>query len=101
MAGRKFTPEEDNIIIDAVKKNPQNINKAFVLIAPKINRTVDSIRVRYYGRIAKNKDNKLFLTVSERRKLTNYKVQRDDMEAKAERSTKPKWRRILDILFEK
>lgn len=101
MAGRKFTPEEDRIIIDAVKKSPQNINKAFVLIAPKLNRTVDSIRVRYYGRIAKDKDNKLFLTVSERRKLTNYKVQRDDMEAKAERSTKPKWRRILDILFEK
>lgn len=101
MAGRKFTPEEDRIIIDAVKKSPQNISKAFVLVSTKLNRTVDSIRVRYYGRIAKDKDNKLFLTVSERRKLTNYKVQRDDMEAKAERSTKPKWRRILDILFEK
>ena len=101
MTKKKYTPEEDRIIIDAVKKSPQNISKAFVLVATKLNRTVDSIRVRYYGRIAKDKDNKLFLTVSERRKLINYKVQRDDMEAKAERSTKPKWRRILDILFEK
>lgn len=101
MPGRKFTPEEDRIIIDAVKKSPQNISKAFVLVAPKINRSVNSIRVHYYGSIAKDKDNKLFLTVSERRKLTNYKVQRDNMDVKAERSTKPKWRRILDILFEK
>lgn len=101
MTGKKYTPEEDRIIIDAVKKSPQNISKAFVLVAPKINRSVTSVRLHYYGRIAKDKDNKLFLTVSERRKLTNYKVQRDDMEAKAERSTKSKWRRILDILFEK
>lgn len=101
MPGRKFTPEEDRIIIDAVKKSPQNINKAFILIAPKINRTVDSIRVHYYSRIAKDNSNKLFLTVSSRKKYTNYKVQRKGMKAKPTQTTKSKWRRILDILFEK
>ena len=101
MAGRKFTPEEDRIIIDAVKKSPQNISKAFVLVSSKINRSVDSIRVHYYSRIAKNDSNKLFLTVSSRKKYTNYKIQRKGMKAKPTQTTKSKWRRILDILFEK
>ena len=99
MAGRKFTPEEDRIIIDAVKKSPQNISKAFVLVSSKINRSVDSIRVHYYSRIAKNDSNKLFLTVSSRKKYTNYKIQRKGMKAKPTQTTKSKWRRILDILF--
>ena len=100
MAGRKFTPEEDKMIIEAVKKSPQNISKAFILVAPEISRTPDSVRLRYYGKIAKDNSNKLFLTVSSKRKLSNYKVQRRGMKVKAERSTKSKWRRILDILFE-
>lgn len=101
MAGRKFTPEEDKMIIEAVKKSPQNISKAFVLVAPKINHTPSSVRFRYYSKIAKDNSNKLFLTVSSRKKYTNYKVQRKGMKAKPTQTTKSKWRRILDILFEK
>lgn len=101
MARNKFTPEEDKMIVEAIKKNPQNIHKCFVALAPKLNRTVDSIRVHYYSRIAKDNSNKLFLTVSSRKKYTNYKVQRKGMKAKPTQTTKSKWHRILDILFEK
>lgn len=101
MAGRKFTPEEDKMIVEAIKKNPQNIHKCFVVLAPKLNRSVDSLRVHYYSMIAKDDSNKLFLTVSSRKKYTNYKVQRKGMKAKPTQTTKSKWRRILDILFEK
>lgn len=101
MPGRKFTPEEDNMIVEAIKKNPQNISKCFVMLAPKLNRSVDSIRCHYYSMIVKDDSNKLFLTVSSRKKYTNYKVQRKGMKAKPTQTTKSKWRRILDILFEK
>ena len=101
MPGRKFTPEEDKMIVEAIKKNPQNISKCLVALAPKLNRSVDSLRVHYYSRIAKDDSNKLFLTVSSRKKYTNYKVQRKGMKAKPTQTAKSKWRRILDILFEK
>ena len=64
MTRNRFTPEEDKMIVEAIKKNPQNIHKCFIALAPKLNRSVDSLRVHYYSRIAKDNSNKLFLTVS-------------------------------------
>lgn len=101
MARNRFTPEEDKMIIETIKKNPQNIHKCFVALATKLNRSIDSIRCHYYSKIVKDNSNKLFLTVSSRKKYTNYKVQRKGMKAKPTQTTKSKWRRILDILFEK
>lgn len=101
MTRNRFTLEEDKMIVEAIKKNPQNIHKCFVALAVKLNRSVNSIKCHYYNKIVKDDSNKLFLTVSSRKKYTNYKVQRKGMKAKPTQTTKSKWRRILDILFEK
>ena len=84
MTRNRFTLEEDKMIVEAIKKNPQNIHKCFVALAVKLNRSVNSIKCQ-----------------SSRKKYTNYKVQRKGMKAKPTQTTKSKWRRILDILFEK
>lgn len=100
MERRKFTKEEDNIIIAAVKKNPQNIAKVFRELSVTLHRSTDSLRVRYYKYLAKDPENKLFFLLSPNKRYRNYKVQRKEMKDKPERSTKSKWQRIIAILFE-
>ena len=97
---RRYTSEEDEIIIEAIKKNPQNLDKTFRELSNTMDRSYDSIRVHYYEKIARNQHNKLFLTLSPKKRHTNYKVFRKGMKIAPKKNNKSKWRRILDILFE-
>lgn len=97
--GIKYTKEEDDIIIKAVRKCPENLKRAFERASKKIGRSPNCIKQRYYGYLAKNSNNKLFLTVSSGKKYTNYKIKRKGMKAKPVGTEKSKWRQILDILF--
>ena len=100
MGARHYTPEEDKIIINAVKRNPQNLKKTFEELVTVLNRSYASIKFHYYQKIAKDPTNKLFLTVSQRKKHTNYKIYKKGMKVKPEQNYKSKWQRILAILFE-
>ena len=99
MGARRFTKEEDAFIVKVVKRNPENISKAFVLISRKLQRSKNSIRQRYYKYLVKDESNKLFLTVSSNKKYTNYKIKRKGMKAKPEVTHKSKWQQIIEILF--
>ena len=99
MGAKRFTREEDGLIVKTVKRNPENISKAFVLLSRKLQRSKYSIKQRYYKYLVKDPSNKLFLTVSSSKKYTNYKIRRKGMKAKPEVNQKSKWQRIIEILF--
>lgn len=95
-----YTKEEDNIILEEVKKKPENISKAFIAISKKINRTVPGIRQHYYHYLIKNPRNKMFFIASPNKKFANYKVKRKGMKAVPKKNSLSKWQRIIAILFE-
>lgn len=95
-----YTKEEDNIILEEVKKKPENISKAFIAVSKKINRSVLGIRNHYYRYLIKNTQNKMFFIASPHKKLANYKVKRKGMKAVPKKNSLSKWQRIIAILFE-
>lgn len=99
----KWTEEEEKTLKEAVKAHPTNLSEAMRIVAKKFNLSVYAVKYHYYQVIQKNKDNKLFLTVSSKKKANNYKVTRKGKKAtnyKPEPVKKSKWKRILAILAE-
>lgn len=72
---KKWTIEEEKVLISQVEKNPQNIKKAFQLTSELIDRTECSIRCHYYSVIVKNKgklpNSYMYLTVGKNKTTTN------------------------------
>ena len=99
-----YSPEEDRIILKAVKDSPTNIlaglKKAAELLPY---RSFYSVRNRYYAYLQKDEKNHLFFTVSSKKKAKNYKVTRRGRKPtkyNPEKTGMSKWKRILAILFE-
>lgn len=53
MARRPFTPNEDKMIIAAIKANAVNLQEAFETVAAQTNRTPAVVSRRYYGNLRK------------------------------------------------
>ena len=70
---KRWTNEEDQVIISQVRKSPSNLARAFKNAETKlINRSFCSISQRYYRSIRLN--SKIFITVSSNSVSTNTKV---------------------------
>lgn len=99
-----YTEEDDKFILEAVKASPTNLTDAFKKVARKLKITPRAVNLHYYRALQKQpKDNKIFLTVSEKRASKNYKVTRKGPKAtkyQPEKCKKSKWKRILAILAE-
>ena len=94
-----YTAREHRTIANAVKKNPENLQATFRKLSKRWGISVNGISAYYYRRIAKNQDDKIFVTVSQNKELPNYKMKRDDMTAEVKENTKSKWKQILEMLF--
>ena len=74
----RYTKEEDAIIIEEVKKSPNNLQKAFKAASEKINRSQHCIRARWYRVL--RKEQTCFVLVGRnsykntKGNSTNYKV---------------------------
>lgn len=101
---KHYTDEDNKVIREEVKKSPTNLTVAFKAASKKLNnRTWQSVAKHYYKQLQKEKSNKLFLTISEKKNANNYKVTRKGPKAtkyQPEQTKKSKWKRILAILAE-
>lgn len=98
-----YTEADNNLILEAVKAHPTNLMEAFNKVAKKLKVTPSGISNHYYRALQKPTDNKIFLTVSEKKASKNYKVTRKGPKAtkyQPEKCKKSKWKRILAILAE-
>lgn len=68
---RKWTKEEEEILVQAVKANPHNLSKVFREVAEQLGRTEGSVGIRWYGKL--KKDSLCFVTISSNNQLKNGK----------------------------
>lgn len=79
---RKWTEDEEKVVISKIEENPNNLQKAFREASLEIGRTPAAIEYRWYQRGLRD------------RKNVSSKTSDNTI-----RTRKSKWRRILDILF--
>lgn len=98
---RKWTNDEEKVVISKVEANPYNLQKAFREAAIEINRTPSAIGWGWHQGGLREKSGKLFMTYGRKGTLNSN---RKNVSSKTSDNTirirKSKWRRILDILFE-
>jgi hypothetical protein len=70
-AKKRWTKEEEEILVQAIKANPHNLEKAFKIVAEEIGRTKAAVHIKWYADV-KSKS-LCFTTISEHKMLKNGK----------------------------
>lgn len=68
---RKWTKEEEEILVQAVKANPHNLCKAFREAAERLHRTKSAVKIQWYTKTRVNSF--CFVTVSQDKEFKNGK----------------------------
>lgn len=69
---KRWTKEEELVILSNVKENPENLLKAFAIAAKKLNRSEASIRLRWYNHL-KDSYSPVFMVYSNKKAIINGK----------------------------
>mgnify|MGYP000012494632 FL=1 len=99
MTRNKFTSEEDNLIVDRIRKNPYNLKARFEEIADELGtHSAVSVQRRYYKQLK----TVCFVSIGTDSHLVNRKITRGG--AKATKTSpvpnkEAKWKRIIRIIF--
>lgn len=79
---KKWTIEEEKVLIAQIQKNPGNLKKAFICTTELIQRTERAIALHYYNIMIKNKSklpkSYMYMTISKDKALVNKKVTRKE-----------------------
>lgn len=98
---RKWTEDEEKVVISKIEANPNNLQRAFREASLEINRTPLAIKEKWHVGGLREKSGKLFMTYGRKGTLnTNRKIVSSTTSDNTLKTRKSKWRRILDILFE-
>lgn len=100
---RRWTEEEDRVLLSKIRENPGNLKQAFIETAEELGRNPQGVTTRWYKVLApknlNNRANTVFMTYSAQKINCNRKLSYTGTQQPAP-VRKSKWRRILDILFE-
>ena len=109
---RRFTEEEDKVILSKISENPGNVAQCLRELSAELNRSYSTLQTRWYKILSKKcrqtgfmgtttiRGSKVsFMTYGKNTANPNRKIVREDTQQPI-RVRKSKWRRILDILFE-
>lgn len=78
-SNKRWTMEEEKVLVFQIQKNPGNLKKSFSETAELINRTEKAIALHYYEVIARNKskvlpDSYVYMTIGGNKAMLNKKV---------------------------
>lgn len=93
---RRWTNDEDEVLITQVRSNPNNLAKAFRATSDIVGRSPHCVEQRWYTKIRHTEV--IFMTVSSKTKNTNTKVTLENKPNNTEEVQIPIWRRILRLL---
>lgn len=70
---RKWTQEEENLLIDQIRVFPQNLSKCFITVAQETNRTKLAVANHWYTVTSKSPQARCFFTASPKHMSMNRK----------------------------
>ena len=89
---KRWTRSEDLRILRQVQAFPQNLHKAFVLVAEELGRTESGVAGRWYQHVSKDPANVCFFTASPKHVAKNRK------NSMGEESNASVWRRLMSVI---
>lgn len=89
---RKWTKEEDELLLRQVRAFPQNLSKCFLMVAQNTDRTQAAVANHWYSSVSKRPDVLCFFTASSQHVSKNRK------NGKGVEITRSIWQRFLSIL---
>ncbi len=97
-ASRYYTPEEDKVIINCVKRNPQNLREAFTKASRILEtRSEISVKIRWNRVLSKQTNNSCFMTIGAKTKNINRKIVRINSLDNTEKIKLSIWNKILRL----
>ena len=101
---KRFTKEEDSLILSTVAKNPHNLSECFREVAIKTNRNSKCISNRWYHYLSKkdsnDKTNTVFITVGKKSVNYNRKTAMKNTQ-QPEKQRSGIWKTIFKLFFSK
>lgn len=98
----KWTKEEDEILVQAIKANPHNKAKAFREVAEKVNHSEKCCSGRWYKILSNPKHKKyvgcMFTMIGITSKLDNRTVNRDKVHITPTKTKKGLWAKVKALL---
>lgn len=88
---RRWTNEEDQVLIDQVRQNPSNLARAFRATSDIIGRSPHCVKQRWYGKVRHSET--VFMTIGTNAMSVNSKNSDNTQPVSV-----PIWRRILRLL---
>lgn len=99
---RKWTTEEEQVLVDQITKSANNIKEAFVKTSKLIDRTEAACMYHWYMVISKRKDSSVcFATIGYKTRNINRKVVRANTTDNTEVTTVSWWRKVIKLLLHK
>lgn len=89
---KRWTLEEDRILLNKVRVFPQNLHKCFLIVAEEVERTPGAVANHWYSKVSKDPANVCFFTASPRHVSKNRK---NGMGVESNNSI---WRRLMRII---
>lgn len=89
---RKWTEEEDNLLLRQVKAFPQNLNRCFLMVSQNIDRTPAAVANHWYTVVSKRSDAICFFTAS------SYHVSKNRKNGEGVHTNSNIWHRLLQII---
>lgn len=98
----RWSPEDEQTLIDQIKKSPNNIRKACRSTALLVNKSADACKVHWYQSLSKRKTTEtIFMTVGHQTMNKNRKNVHVHTSDNTEKLSKSKWNKILTALSKK
>lgn len=96
---RYWTKDEDKALIRAIKKNPENLAKAFMTVSGKLGRTRAACATRWYTVVSKyyrqDVNDACFAIFSRNKLAINRKTLKEELPAEKRKSW---WKKITDFI---
>lgn len=89
---RKWTHEEEAVLLRYVKARPQNLHRCFMMVAEQLGRTENSVAARWYTKVSKDPANTCFFMASPRH------VSRNRKNGEGVETNNSIWRRLMNII---
>ncbi len=70
---KKWTKEEERILLNQVRVFPQNLTKCFMIVSEQIDRSPGAVANHWYTKVSKDPDSLVFFTASQKHVSRNRK----------------------------